>query len=108
MNNISSIFEYGEERFSKRIAKKIVETRAYTTAELEKIGFDVIDSKANFIFAKSDEIDGEKLYTELRARGILVRHFTSERIKNFNRITIGTQAQMETLVNTIKNILEGN
>ncbi len=88
--------------------KKIIEARQYTKAELEKLGFSVLESSANFIFAQTDSIDGEKLYLTLKDKGILVRHFTSERIKNFNRITIGTQEQMETLVNTIKNILEGN
>ena len=83
----------------------IEENREYTTKELEKLGFLVLPSKANFIFAKSDEIDGEKLYTELRARGILVRHFTSERIKNFNRITIGTLDDMRALVAAVSDIL---
>ena len=83
----------------------IEENREYTTKELEKLGFAVLPSKANFIFAKSDEIDGEKLYTELRARGILVRHFTSERIKNFNRITIGTLDDMRALVAAVSDIL---
>ncbi len=88
--------------------KKIIEARQYTKAELEKLGFSVLSSSANFIFAQTDRIDGEKLYLALKEKGILVRHFTSERIKNFNRITIGTQQQMEILVDTIKSILEGN
>ncbi len=87
-------------------AKKIISSREYTSKELEKLGFAVLKSRANFIFAESSQIDGEKLYLELKNRGILVRHFTTERIKNFNRITIGTQEQMEILVNTIKDILE--
>ena len=88
--------------------EKIISSREYTEAELKKLGFEVLSSKANFIFAQSDAIDGGELYLRLKERGILVRHFTSERIKNFNRITIGTQEQMEILVKTIKDILEGN
>ncbi len=87
--------------------KKIIESRLYTKNELEKSGFEVLDSCANFVFARSSRIDGEELYLKLKERGILVRHFTSERIKDFNRITIGTREQMETLVETINNILEG-
>ncbi len=87
-------------------AAKIIASRDYTATQLKQLGFSVLDSKANFIFVQSDKIDGEKLYLELKNRGILVRHFTSERIKNFNRITIGTQSQMEILVNTVKEILE--
>ena len=59
--------------------KKIVQTRGETKAELEKLGFFVTDSKANFLFAKSDAIDGERLYLELKKRGVLVRHFSAEK-----------------------------
>lgn len=87
--------------------KKICDARAYTKAELEKLGFSVLDSKANFLFCESDKIDGEELYLRLKDNGILVRHFTAPKIKNFNRITIGTQEQMEVLIKTIKDIMEG-
>ena len=87
--------------------EKIMKTREYTKKELENLGFSVLDSKANFLFAQSDKIDGEELYLELKDKGILVRHFTAQRIKNFNRITIGTQEQMEILIKTIKEIMEG-
>jgi len=87
-------------------AKEIVKNREYTKAELENLGFSVLDSKANFLFCESNEIDGESLYLALKERGILVRHFTLPRIKNFNRITIGTIEDMKTLVSEIKNILE--
>ncbi len=89
-------------------AKKIISSRDYTKKELEALGFRVLPSTANFIFAECEKINGKDLYLELKNKGILVRHFESERIKNFNRITIGTQEQMEILVKTIKNILEGN
>ena len=86
--------------------KKIIENREYTVEALLGLGFEVLPSCANFVFAKSEKIDGEKLYLELKARGILVRHFTAERIKDFNRITIGTREQMECLIDTIGKILE--
>lgn len=85
--------------------KKIIDTRAYTTKELESMGFEVLPSKANFVFAKSDKIDGERLYLSLKDKGVLVRHFTKERIKDFNRITIGTQQEMEILIEKIKEII---
>ena len=86
--------------------KKIAGTRDFTVKELEKTGFEVIPSKANFIFARSPKISGEELYLRLKSEGILVRHFTAERIKDFNRITIGTPEQMETLIEKIKDITE--
>ena len=86
--------------------KKIIENREYTVTALCGLGFEVLPSCANFVFAKSDKIDGAALYSELRARGILVRHFTAERIKDFNRITIGTREQMERLIDTVEKILE--
>jgi len=88
-------------------AKTIMKNRAWTKNALESLDFFVLDSKANFLFAKSDRISGEQLYKELKARGVLVRHFTKERISAFNRITIGTMAQMQILIKTIEEILEG-
>ena len=51
-------------------------------------------------------MSGEALYTELKRRGILVRHFSKDPIMNYNRITIGTREQMESLISTVKTILE--
>ena len=86
--------------------KKIETARDYVTAELQNMGFEVLPSKANFVFAKTDKISGEELYLKLKDAGILVRHFTAERIKEYNRITIGTMEQMEILVKKIKEITE--
>ena len=86
--------------------RTIMENRAYTTEALEALGFTVIPSMANFVFAKSDRMGGEALYAELKRRGILVRHFTKAGISEYNRITIGTREQMEILVSTVKSILE--
>ena len=87
--------------------KRIAKTRERVTAELRAMGFEVIDSSANFIFARSADIDGESLYLELKKRGILVRHFGKERSKDYNRMTIGTQALMEVCGMTIADFLKG-
>lgn len=86
--------------------KTIIKNREYTEKALTELGFYVIPSKANFVFAKSDKIDGEALYLKLKAKGILVRHFTKDRIKDYNRITIGTMEQMNALIQAIKEILK--
>ena len=83
-------------------------TRSWTTSQLESLGFTVLPSKANFLFAKSDKISGEDLYTTLKAKGILVRHFTNSKICEFNRITIGTPEQMETFIRKVKEVLYEN
>lgn len=88
--------------------KKVMEAREYTKSQLEELGFFVLDSKANFLFAESDKIQGEELYLKLKDKGILVRHFTTPRISNYNRITIGTFEQMQIFIKTLKEILEEN
>lgn len=86
--------------------KIIMENRAYTKTQLEKLGFEVLDSKANFLFAASNKVDGETLYKSLKQAGILVRHFSKEKIKNYVRITIGTKEQMDALIDAVKIILD--
>ena len=94
-----------ENDYYMKNCKKIVETRENTKKALEALGFFVTDSKANFLFAKSDKIDGETLYLELKKRGVLVRHFSAEAIKDYNRITVGTPEQMGILIERVKEIL---
>ncbi len=86
--------------------KKIEKTRAFVTERLEALGFTVLPSKANFLFAKSPDVSGADLYFKLRERGILVRHFVKERIKDFVRVTIGTDEQMETFIKAVSDIIK--
>lgn len=97
-----------DEVYTRRNCHTIMENRAYTESELKKLGFEMTDSMTNFIFAKHPRMDGEKLYQTLKERGILVRHFHAPRISDYNRITVGTRRQMETLVTTLRQILEEN
>ena len=86
----------------------ICRTRQWTAGQLEAMGFQVLPSLTNFLFAKTEAMDGQALYQALKRRGILVRHFSNPRICQYNRITIGTQAQMEQLVQTLKEVLYEN
>ena len=85
----------------------VAETREKAQKELRARGFAVSESKANFIFAKHEKIPGGALYEALKARGILVRHFTVPRIRDYNRITVGTPEEMKTLIDNIKEIING-
>jgi len=86
--------------------QRIMATRETTAKALTEIGFTVIPSKANFLFAKHERLDGETIYRLLKERGILVRHFSDPRICQYNRITVGSEAEMETLVNTLTSIVK--
>ena len=84
----------------------IMDTRAWTMQQLTDRGFTVLDSRANFVFASTNRINGGVLYIELKKKGILVRHFDAPRIENWLRITIGTPEQMQALMDAVDKILE--
>lgn len=105
LTQIAGIYAIKDNQYYLDNAKQIIKTREWTAKELEKLGFTVLPSKANFLFAKTDKIDGQALYLSLKERGVLVRHFTKDRIKDFNRITIGTLEQMQIFIQKIKEIL---
>jgi histidinol-phosphate aminotransferase len=86
--------------------EKVIATRERSKKVLEKLNFTFLDSKANFILAKSNEIGGEKLYLALKDKGFLVRHFSDPRITDFVRITIGTDKEMDLLFDAISEILK--
>lgn len=86
---------------------EIMKTRAWTMRELRSLGFTVLNGSANFLFARQEKIDGKTLYTELKKRGILVRHFDKPKISDFIRITIGKKSDMEEFLRVTKEILGG-
>ena len=85
---------------------KIRETRAYTLCELRRLGFEGADSETNFVFVRHPKLDGSMYYAKLRENGILVRYFDTERLREYNRITIGTRLQMEKFIQVTEKILE--
>ena len=93
------------EDYYREKCAEIVQTREWTKKQLEKLGFFVLSSDTNFLFAKTGKMDGGQLYETLKSRGILVRHFKNLKISQYNRITIGTKEQMEILINTLKEVL---
>ena len=81
---------------------KIIETREWAKEELTKLGFEFLDSKANFIFAKHPEYDAKELFEAMKKENIYVRFWGSRRIEQYMRITIGTKEEMETMFSFLK------
>lgn len=84
---------------------KIIATREKLREKLEQLGFEVLPSQANFLFARHPQRDAAELSQALRQRAIIVRHFTQARIDQFLRITVGTDQECESLVEALTEIL---
>jgi histidinol-phosphate aminotransferase len=85
--------------------QRVIRTREQLTIGLQTLGFSVVPSAANFVFARHPSVEGMVLADELRRRNILVRRFPLARIKDHLRITVGTDAQCENLINALGDIL---
>ena len=105
LTQVAGYYAVKENDYYMENCKRIIENREYTKNELKKLGFSMTDSKANFIFAKSDKISGKALYEKLKEKGILIRHFEKERIKEYNRITIGSREEMESFIKAVSQII---
>ncbi len=97
-----------DEEYTKSNCSTIAKNREEASFELSRMGFVMTPSLSNFIFAKHPLIEGKKIYSELRRRGILVRHFNKPLISDYVRITVGTKEQMTALIFALKKILEEN
>ncbi len=91
--------------YFEKTRKLIMDTREGFVADMEKLGFRVLPSSANFVFASGDRISGEEYFTKLKKYNIIVRHFKDEKIRDFVRITIGTPEEMKALVRATEEIL---
>jgi len=87
-----------------RTRQSVIRSRTKLVADLEALGFEVLPSAANFVFARHPQHDAEKSALALRQRSIIVRHFRQPRIDQFLRITVGTDDQCEALVNALREI----
>ena len=91
--------------YYRRCAQKIISTRKRLTGELTELGFDVLPSVTNFIFAKPPELPAKVWLAELRKRKILVRWFDTPATRDRLRITIGTEAEARAVVRAARHIL---
>ena len=85
---------------------RIINTRDWLSNQLTELGFEVLPSKANFVFAKPTGLTAEALYLALKEQGILVRYFAYPRIKDYLRITIGTDEEMRVFIQKLGEILK--
>lgn len=95
-----------DETYFKETTEKIIATRIWTTEKLASLGFHVLPSQANFVFASHDTVRADKLYEALREEKILIRYFNTEPIDNFMRITIGTDEEMEQFIAILERIIQ--
>ncbi|MBP3460035.1 MAG: histidinol-phosphate transaminase [Lachnospiraceae bacterium] len=95
-----------DDAYFKEIVGKIVNTRERVKKELKELGFEFQDSMSNFIFATHPKYDAAELFEALRREDIYVRHFNGERVKDYLRITIGTDKEMDTLLEFLRNYIK--
>lgn len=96
-----------DKEYFEDTCRKIVETREWAKQELQALGFALLDSKANFIFASHPSCPAAELYQALRDAHIYVRYFPKERIDNYLRITVGTRQEMQVFIDFVKQYLAG-
>ncbi len=92
--------------YVEKNCSQIALNRKEASQKLRSIGFTMTDSVANFIFAKHEKAKGKDLYLALKEKGVLVRHFDTEKLTDYLRITVGSKEQMNILIDTLKTILE--
>ncbi len=93
-----------DQPYFRESCRKIIETREWFSMELRKIGYGVIPSQGNFVFASPSDRNGKRVYDSLFARKILVRLLSDPLLSHGLRISIGTQSEMETTLNALKDI----
>ena len=96
---------FEDEAYFQQTRKKIIATRDKVSLSLKSIGFNVIDSKANFIFISHPNVKAFTLFHKLRENGVLVRYFNKIRIEDYLRVSIGSEEDMDIFMNTVERIL---
>jgi histidinol-phosphate aminotransferase len=87
-----------DEEYLQMTCRKVIATREWTARELGKLGFFVVPSRANFLLIRHERLPARELFQKLRNEGILVRYFDKPRVRNYLRVTIGTEEEMKTFI----------
>lgn len=97
-----AVASFEDQAYFEQTCNAVIHSREKLVAELETLGFDVLPSAANFIFARHPQRDGAELAAALREEGVIVRHFKQQRINQFLRISIGTEEQNQALLDALR------
>ena len=95
---------FEDKAYFEQTCQRVIDSREAVVAGLEKLGFEVLPSKANFVFARHPGKDAATLAAGLREQGVIVRHFKQQRIAQFLRITIGTPEQNQALLDALSGL----
>jgi histidinol-phosphate aminotransferase len=107
MTQAAALGSLEDEEYTRRNIAMICKVRDNTKSRLSEMGFEVLDSSANFLFAKHKSIDGQKIYDSLKRHRIIIRHFSSPLVLDeWNRITIGSAEQMQVFLEVLKGVVE--
>lgn len=102
----AAVAAFKDEDYFKIYVQKIIDTREKTMKKLEALGFNIVPSKANFVFASHCKYKAVDIFTRLREKGVIVRYFNKPIIDNYLRITIGSDDEMEAFIEKLKQIFE--
>ncbi|WP_343574746.1 histidinol-phosphate transaminase [Pseudomonas sp.] len=97
-----AVASFEDQAYFEQTCNAVIHSREKLVAELNTLGFEVLPSAANFIFARHQQRDGAELAAALREEGVIVRHFKQQRINQFLRISIGTEEQNQALVDALR------
>lgn len=96
----------GDKAYYDRVNALVISERERLSRALASLGFTVLPSKANFVFAKHAALSGREVYEALRARGVLVRHFQKPRISEYCRITVGSREENDALLRALGEFIQ--
>ncbi|MBE5944095.1 MAG: histidinol-phosphate transaminase [Lachnospiraceae bacterium] len=94
-----------DDEYFKETVRKVIDTREWFKAEIEKLGFSCPPSKANFLFITHNTLTAKEIFEKAKANKIYVRYFNKPRIDNYLRVTIGTREEMETFLSFLKTLV---
>ena len=95
---------FEDKAYFEQTCQRVIDSREAVVAGLQQLGFEVLPSAANFVFARHPDKDAATLAAGLREQGVIVRHFKQARIAQFLRITIGTPEQNQALLDALQDL----